>query len=376
MGVIISRMLKFTFFRFVLVGLSGILVNQFFLLMFTKYLGLHYVLSSVIAIELAMANNFLWNSLWTFKNRIINKNSSVLVRFAKYNIVSWSLDIFNIVFIIIFTEIFKIYFLYSNLIAIAIVTLLKYLTNLKWVFAEEDKHVDISHPKISIIIPTYNEKADIGKLIENVRKELKKTGFKNEIIVVDDSSPDKTYEIVKKYQKKYHEIKLIVRKSKSGLSSAVIEGFKQSTGNIIGVMDADLSHPPQLIPKMIDKITKENADIAIGSRFVKGGKSLMSSIRNIGSISAIIFVWPLTFVNDSLSGFFFLRKSVIQGVNLNSGGFKILLEILVKGKYSKAVELPFTFHKRKHGKSKLTVNEVWEFLIDSMKLYVWKTLGT
>lgn len=362
------------FFRFVLVGFSGVFINQFFLWLFITQFGFFYAISSIFAVQLAMMNNFLWNILWTFRDRIVDKGMrNNLLRLAKYNIVNWSLDIFNVIFLITFTEAFNMNPLYSNLIALAIVTSGKYILNLRWTFPVESIPIKIfGDTKLSLIIPTYNEKNNIIQLLVKIRKELQNSKLKNEIIIVDDSSPDKTYELVRTYKKKFANIKLLVRKQKMGLSSAIVEGIKHASGNIICVMDADFSHPPELIPPMVRKISDNSSDLVIGSRFVKGGKSLMGIKRDFTSRLASLFVWPLTFTKDPLSGFFAFKKDVIQNLKLNSRGFKILLEILVKDNHTNVIELPYTFNKRKSGKSKLSLSEMRYFLTDCLKLYFWR----
>ena len=124
---------------------------------------------------------------------------------------------------------------------------------------------------LSLIIPTYNEKDNIRKLIDLLDKEFKKNKINGEIVVVDDNSPDKTGEVLEELKTKYQNLKIIHRKGKLGLSSAVLEGFKVAEGDILGVMDADLSHPTEKIHEMMRQI-ENNADLVIGSRYVKGGK--------------------------------------------------------------------------------------------------------
>lgn len=154
---------------------------------------------------------------------------------------------------------------------------------------------------ISIIIPTYNEKGNIKKLILKIN-DIFKEDF--EIIVVDDNSPDGTGKIVDKLKK--YNAKCIHRKSKLGLSSAVIEGFKAAKGDIIGVMDADFSHPPEKIPELIKPLKDNNAELTIGSRYIQGGKiKNWTAVRKIISKGAILLSLPLTRIKDPVSGFFF-----------------------------------------------------------------------
>ena len=223
--------------------------------------------------------------------------------------------------------------------------------------------------KITLVIPTYNEAKNVALLTDRIFKAYKKT----QIIFVDDNSPDGTSEAVKKLMKKY-DVKLIKRAGKLGLSSAVIEGFQKAKTDIIGVIDADLSHPPETIPKLVSAIIN-GADIAVGSRYTKGGGvEVWPWHRRMISLGATSIALPLTRVKDPMSGFFMLRKKVIKKAKLNSKGYKILLEVLVKGKYSKVIEVPFMFRNREFGQSKLGAKQYLAYLSDLRKLYMHKFL--
>ncbi|NPA62370.1 MAG: glycosyltransferase family 2 protein [Methanococci archaeon] len=223
--------------------------------------------------------------------------------------------------------------------------------------------------KVSIVIPTYNERENIGKLISTLKSILENLNY--EIIVVDDNSPDKTYEVVENLAKKDKNIKLIRRIGKKGLASAVVDGFKKAEGNILVVMDADFQHPPELIPKMVEEI-KNGYDIVIGSRYVKGGKiedwSFLRKIISLGAIFLARILFPKIKVKDCVSGFFALKREVIEEKELNPLGFKILLEILVKGNYKTVKEIPFTFKGRIKGKSNLSKKIIFEYVVHIVKL--------
>lgn len=234
-----------------------------------------------------------------------------------------------------------------------------------------DSYEDIqnSKPEISIIIPTYNEVKNIKKLIEKIDENL--SGWKYEIIIVDDSSPDGTAEKAKEMAKDY-PVRTIIRPKKSGLSSAVVEGLKISCGDYIGVIDGDLQHPPEYLDNFISAVSNGH-DIAIGSRYIKGGNiDGWSAFRKAISRGAIVLSILLTDVKDPMSGFFFLKKKVIETTSLNPIGYKILLEILVKGSYNKVKEIPFTFRKRENGESKLGISEYINYTRHLCGLYGYK----
>jgi dolichol-phosphate mannosyltransferase len=217
--------------------------------------------------------------------------------------------------------------------------------------------------KVSVIIPTYNEAGNIKKLITEIHKNRRDA----EIIVVDDNSPDGTAEIAKSIP----HVKVLVRKNQRGLGSAVIGGFRIASGDIFCVMDADLSHPPELIPKLRKAL--ENADFALASRYVKGGGSEnWPLLRKIISKAATLLARGVTSASDPMSGYFMFRKNIIQGVELQPEGFKIGLEILVKGKQDRIAEVPYTFRDRFAGKSKLGIRTNLQYLHHLIKLYRYK----
>jgi dolichol-phosphate mannosyltransferase len=220
--------------------------------------------------------------------------------------------------------------------------------------------------KVSIIVPTYKEKENISKLFNRILYVFKKNKINGEIIVVDDNSQDGTEEIVNRFIKDKYSVKLIVRKDERGLASACIQGFKKAKGKILLVMDADLQHPPEKIPDLINSID-DGADIAIASRFAKGGSTgEFSRGRNLVSKGATflanMFFREIKNIKDKESGFFAFKKEVIEGVVLKPKGYKILLEILVLGDYDKTIEIGYEFGKRNAGKSKLGANIILSYI--------------
>lgn len=215
--------------------------------------------------------------------------------------------------------------------------------------------------KVSMISPTYNEKENIPKLAAELFELMAKhQDIDLELIIVDDNSPDGTGAVADELTKKY-PVKVIHRAGKMGLGSAVMEGFNLSDRDIVGVMDADLSHDPIIIPDMIYAL--KNHDIVIGSRF--NNESSVENWRLDRKLLSVTGVWlarKLTKTADPLSGYFILHKKVLNNVSLTSPGYKILLEILVKGTYKKTKEIPFRFRTREHSVSKLNSKEYYLFL--------------
>jgi len=226
--------------------------------------------------------------------------------------------------------------------------------------------------RLSIVIPTYNEKDNLQTLLSRIFLVFDKNDIKGEVIIVDDSSPDGTGALAEKLREKYKRLRVIHRKEKLGLSSAVLDGFKASKGDVLGVMDADLSHPPEIIPKMFEEI-KNDADFVIGSRYVKGGKIVgWSFYRKAVSKVATFLARPITKIKDPMSGFFLIKKVCLEGIKFNPKGFKICLELVAKAKYDKIIELPIKFTNRKEGKSKANIKEYYNYLVHLLSSLVYE----
>lgn len=219
---------------------------------------------------------------------------------------------------------------------------------------------------VSIVVPTYKEKENISSLFDRIFKVLKTNKISGEIIVVDDNSQDGTEEVVNKYIKNGFPVKLIVRKDERGLASACIEGFKKAQGNILLVMDADLQHPPEKVPELINSI-QNGADIAIASRFVEGGSTGEFGLgrrivsKGASGLANLLFK-EIKNIKDKESGFFAFKKEVIEGVELKPKGYKILLEILILGNFEKTVEVGYEFGERNAGESKLGVSTIFSYI--------------
>jgi dolichol-phosphate mannosyltransferase len=223
---------------------------------------------------------------------------------------------------------------------------------------------------ISLIIPTFNEVENVEKLIKRIFLVSKKNRLNLEVVVVDDNSKDRTPEVVMSLSKNY-KVKLLERPRKMGLTSAILDGLKIAKGNIIGVMDADFSHPPEKIPELVKAI--EDNDIVIGSKYTKGGKVKdVSTPKIIISYSATLAAKILfdIKVKDPMSGFFFCKREIIEKTKIKAKGFKILLNILVENKDKKIKEIPIVFVERKRGKSKFGFEEIINYIINVSRLRV------
>ena len=207
--------------------------------------------------------------------------------------------------------------------------------------------------QLTIIVPTYNESENIEILITKLEEIIGDT-IDFEILVMDDNSPDGTGKIVEELKRQGHKCDVVIRTENKGLSPSVIEGFERADGDVVLVMDADLQHPVEVVPKLYQAIV-DGAEVSVGSRHCPGGGiENWAFHRRVISWGAALLARPFTSVSDPMSGFFAVKKELLKGCKLEAKGYKILLEVLVKTKAQKVVEVPITFTTRIHGESKLT----------------------
>ena len=224
---------------------------------------------------------------------------------------------------------------------------------------------------VSIIVPTYREAENIPELVERLEK-IKDLFESFEVFIMDDNSPDETQNVVANLKKDW--LKLIVRKTNRGLSPAVIDGMKLAQKSILLCMDADLSHPPEAIPAMVDALT-EGHDFVVGSRYIEGGKldEEWTLFRRINSLVATAMARPFTNIKDPMSGFFALRRESFERADrLNPIGYKIGLELIVKAHCKNAKEIPIHFADRVKGESKLNMKEQLRYLQHILRLASYK----
>jgi dolichol-phosphate mannosyltransferase len=237
---------------------------------------------------------------------------------------------------------------------------------------------------ISIIIPTYNEANNIIKLLESIDYDDDLSNHKLKVVVVDDNSPDGTADLAKKYseERKYSDhginsITVVRRSEKRGLSSAILDGIAHASSEIIVVMDADFSHPLALIPRMVEQfIYSKDVDLVVASRYASGGRirgwNLKRRLISLGATKIAQIGLGVKKVKDPMSGFFAVRRSVMNTIRFDAIGYKILLEILVKANLRSIVELPYTFIDRREGSSKLSNLTIIQYLQACRRLSLHK----
>jgi len=219
---------------------------------------------------------------------------------------------------------------------------------------------------LSLVVPTYNERDRLPDLVEAIFTAYSSERVHAELIIVDDNSPDGTGALADGLARR-HRITVLHRTGKLGLGTAVVEGFAAAKGKIVGVIDADMSHPPAMLPRMLAVMQQTSADVVVASRYIPGGGTRnWPASRLMMSRFACLMARGLTPVRDATSGFFLIRKDLAGGVTISAGGFKICLELLVRAQPSSIVEVPYVFENRTAGESKMNRREAWGY-VDQLK---------
>ena len=218
--------------------------------------------------------------------------------------------------------------------------------------------VTLTAVDVSVIIPTINESENISRLIFDLHEGLARNGMKYEVIVVDDDSTDDTAALVNQISARNPSIKLLSRVGRRGIGSAIFEGFLMSKGRIIVTMDADFSHPPESVHKLVNAMGQ--SDVAVGSRYMPGGKMNAPLSRRVLSLvlnKVLRIILNLT-VHDCTGGFISLKRTVFDAIgeiNAKSGDFSF--EIIYKSMMAgfTITEIPFVYRWRTTGKSKTNI---------------------
>ena len=252
----------------------------------------------------------------------------------------------------------------------------------------------------SLIVPTYNESKNLAHLVEVLSQLLdnyfekkfdgKGESTKNltdnltgnltyELIIVDDDSPDLTWQVGMDLLPNYPQLRVMRRQGEKGLSTAVIRGWQASQGEILGVIDGDLQHPPETLTEMLDQMFTPNrdlpnVDLVVASRHVEGGGvSDWGFIRRVLSRGAqmlglLILPNVIGRVSDPMSGYFMVRRSAIANCTMNPLGYKILIEVLGRGQIDKVAEVGYVFQERQEGESKVTWRQYVDYILHLLRL--------
>jgi dolichol-phosphate mannosyltransferase len=233
--------------------------------------------------------------------------------------------------------------------------------------------------ELSIVIPTYNESANVPILVAQLTALLDdELPSAYELIVVDDNSPDRTWEVAAQLMADYPQLWVMRRTEERGLSTAVIRGWQAARGRVLAVIDADLQHPPDSILKLYREVV-QGADLAVASRHAEeGGVSDWSLIRRCLSRGAqvlglMLLPEVLGRVSDPMSGFFMVRRSAIADRQMHPLGYKILLEVIGRGRIGRVAEVGYIFQERNEGESKVTWKQYVDYLhhLTRLRLDLW-----
>ncbi len=220
--------------------------------------------------------------------------------------------------------------------------------------------------KFALVVPTLNEAGNVEILVQRVENALNTLPLDYQIIIVDDGSTDGTCDIVRRLSEADARIRLLVRKNQRGLAGAVLHGWRDTDADLLGVIDADLQHPPEVLPQLLQAVLDGN-DIAIGSRYINathvdGWNPFRQAVSRISTLVTLPFQRKKGVrVTDPMAGFFVVRRESIEGIDLQPQGFKILLEILVRGRIRRVAEVPIQFGLRHAGKSKADVKVAFHY---------------
>jgi dolichol-phosphate mannosyltransferase len=228
--------------------------------------------------------------------------------------------------------------------------------------------------RLSLVVPTYDEAESLPPLLAELTRLLDaELPGAYEIIVVDDDSPDESWAVAEELAAGQPQLRVIRRTGERGLATAVIRGWQLARGDVVGVIDADLQHPPDAIIKLWAEMAR-GADLAIASRNVAGGGvSDWSLLRRVLSRSAqllalVILPGVVSKLSDPMSGFFLVRRAALAGVALDPLGYKILLEVAARSRVAWVGEVGYVFREREHGASKVSAGVYVDYLRHLVRL--------
>ncbi len=222
---------------------------------------------------------------------------------------------------------------------------------------------------LTVVIPTYNERDRLGALLDRVFDACDQAGLGVDVIVVDDNSSDGTGVVADEWSNR-RSVRVIHRAGKLGLGSAVLDGLADAKTGIVGVMDADLSHPPELLPRLFEIISRGDFDMVVASRYIDGGSTRGFPIgRLLLSRIGCALARPVTPIHDAMSGFFVIRRERVAGFRTATQGFKIGLEFAVRTSPRRVAEVGYVFVGRTAGLSKMSVGEGVGFVRQLLRLY-------
>jgi dolichol-phosphate mannosyltransferase len=232
-------------------------------------------------------------------------------------------------------------------------------------------------PVVSVVTPTFNEAANLPLLVEAVHAAL--GTLPHEIVVADDDSPDRTWEVAERLADTDPSIRVLRRFRDPGLSAAVLDGMTVARGEYLAVIDADLQHDPAILPEMIGVLASGTVDVCVGSRATEGGgygdwsaaRRLVSWVATL--IAKVLLRVP---VSDPMSGYFAITRAGYEQTasQINARGFKILLEFVGRNRSLRVAEVPYEFRNRVHGETKLNRSVIRSYLLAVSELWLGRQI--
>ena len=230
-----------------------------------------------------------------------------------------------------------------------------------------------SRPLLSVVVPTYNERDNLPVLLERLEKSLQ--GLRCfEVVIVDDDSPDGTWRLAEELSRtRYPWLRVVRRVDEKGLGTAIVRGLREARGEYIAVMDADLQHPPELLPEMLEAARREGAELVVASRYMRGGgvegwSRFRLLVSKGASLLAKLLLPEARLTSDPMSGYWLVRRDVVERCRLEGRSWKVLLEILAKCGPRRVVDVPYVFRERLYGRSKLGIRAMIDYVLDLLRL--------
>jgi glycosyltransferase XagB len=367
---------------YLVIGSSAAALDFILFLFFYNNLHLQSAMATMASILVSTVYGFLMNTYINFRTF-----DRLVTRFGSYTAISMFAVVISGIILYLFTDTLGINGIYVKAISLPWIAYIQYRLNRKYTFAVPkeyrtlpvafaqprpiiEKPVSTKQVDCTIIPPTFNEAKNVRRLVTAIRNVFAKTPWYYEILFVDDSV-DETPDIIRQLAKEDSRVRIIHRPEheRTGLATAFVTGFEHAHGDLVVCMDADLQHPPHLIPKLVETLKIDpTASMAVASRYAPGGseegldkwyRKLVSNCSKF--ITHLIF--PTTKkTGDPMTGFFAFRRRILRGVSLKPRGFKILVEMLVRLRHLKVVDIPMKMRKRVAGYTKASIKQGIAFL--------------
>ncbi|KSW12657.1 hypothetical protein CF15_01790 [Pyrodictium occultum] len=232
---------------------------------------------------------------------------------------------------------------------------------------------------VSIVVPTYNERENIPRLLDELDRVLGGRGISYEVVVVDDDSPDGTWRAAEEYARRRGlPVRVVRRVGERGLGSAIARGLREARGRYIVVMDADLQHPPEAVPRLLEEALRSGADLVVASRYTRGGgvegwSRLRLLISRVACFLAHLLLPESRATSDPMSGFFLVSRRLAGRVPERPRSWKVLLDLLVAAE-GRVSEVPYVFRRRAAGESKLGLREMAGYVLHLLRLSGYRPL--